>query len=553
MRLIAIGISPLCGGPSGPPRAAMLLSGSGIFAENIAGGAALGTLSVINATGTPAYTLTDSDGSRVALTGANVTRGATAWDYETHEFVTFTVSVSGVTPAIAPRTFLMIATNVLEVTLAALGLSPSTIVEGSTAGTVVGAITGKTGGSTLTLTDDAGGRFAILGTNLVTGSTPTDYETSTLHAVTIRETHPDAAPRDTALAVTVTNVFEAGEPGPFTLTWTSAASELTNLAFSLSPAPLVGDSVTLYLDNDAGVTSPFATSAANVIDSSEAASGSLTFTGITTPLSPGLTYAKVTVVRGIYTVDSSIASKTLTGSSYVTQAVSFDGTDYMTGTANTPLAGSVNSQKGMVSFWVRMRGNDGGYHLLFENANESGLQMLRGPDNKWDISAKNAAGINAAAHGKTSALFTTAQGWQHVLVSWDVDVVRYDLYVNDVSSKDGSSGVDGSYTISYTSPQTITIGARGAGSLPCILDIEDLWIHYGTGPDLSVAATRRGFISAAGKPVDLGATGVVGGLTPIAYFSGRSGVASWHVNKGSGGNMFTLTGTLAAAPTQPST
>jgi len=35
MRLIAIGISPLCGGPSGPPRAAMLLSGSGIFAENI--------------------------------------------------------------------------------------------------------------------------------------------------------------------------------------------------------------------------------------------------------------------------------------------------------------------------------------------------------------------------------------------------------------------------------------------------------------------------------------------------------------------------------------
>jgi len=187
----------------------MLLSGLGIFAENIAGGTALGTLSVINATGTPAYTLTDSDGSRVALTGANVTRGATAWDYETHEFVTFTVSVSGVTPAIAPRTFLMIATNVLEVTLAALGLSPSTIVEGSTAGTVVGAITGKTSGSTLTMTDDAGGRFAISGTNLITTAVPTDYETSTLHAITIRETHPDAAPRDTALAVTVTNVAEA--------------------------------------------------------------------------------------------------------------------------------------------------------------------------------------------------------------------------------------------------------------------------------------------------------------------------------------------------------
>lgn len=217
MRLLALGISPLMGGRSGPPQAAVLLSSAGQFPESIAAGAALGTLSVVNVTGTPTYTLTNSDGTRVALTGANVTRGATAWDYETHPLVTFVITVTGTTPAIAPRTFTLDVTNVLETILAALGLSPSTVPEGSVAGTIVGAITGKTSGSTLTLTDNAGGRFAISGTNLVTTSIPTDYETSTLHAITIRETHPDAAPRDTALAVTVSDVLGApGEPPAIT-------------------------------------------------------------------------------------------------------------------------------------------------------------------------------------------------------------------------------------------------------------------------------------------------------------------------------------------------
>jgi hypothetical protein len=633
MLALALGLSPVMGGRSGPPQPAVLLSSAGTFPENIASGAALGTLSVVNVTGTPAYTLTDSDGTRVALTGANLTRGATAWDYETHPLVTFIITVTGTTPAIAARTFTLNVTNVLETILAALGLSPSTVAEGAVAGTVVGAITGKTSGSSLTLTDDAGGRFGlnvvpgdpyfssvvylsgyegadgsttivdeatakiatavgnaqidtaqfkfgsssllldgngdylsiadspdwtlglgqftiegwfrfaatptnavliarwtngfafwfeagnlyfrnaptndstkyawapalntwyhiacdrnasnvfriyvdgvmqaktasfptnIIGSgivmavgslrpggfttydlngwvddvritkgvaryasdsgytvptapaprgentvNLVTTSIPTDYETSTLHAITIRETHPDAAPRDTALAVTVTNVAEAtlaaltlsnstvlensvantvvgavqnrtagsflvmpddagsrfaisganvvtgsvptdyetatshsitireifaeainsprdtvltinvsdvaGEavpPGPFTLAWTSAASELTNLAFSITPSPLIGDVVVLTLSVNSNMSAPFATSAANTIDSTEAAAGSISFTGITTPLSPGLTYARVNVNRGGLATDSSIASITLTG------------------------------------------------------------------------------------------------------------------------------------------------------------------------------------------------------------------------------------------------
>jgi len=168
----------------------------------------LGTLSTQGTTGTAVFSLTNTDGNRVALSGANVVRGATAWDFETHPLVTFTVSVSGVTPTIAPTSFQMICSNVLETVLNALTLSANTVAENSPANTVVGAIQNRTSGSTLTLINDGNARFAISGTNLVTTSIPTDYETATSHSITIRETHPDAAPRDTSFTINVTNVLE---------------------------------------------------------------------------------------------------------------------------------------------------------------------------------------------------------------------------------------------------------------------------------------------------------------------------------------------------------
>jgi hypothetical protein len=69
-----------------------------------------------------------------------------------------------------------------------LTLSSQSIPEHSTAGVVIGAIGNKTALSTLSLTNDAGGRFALSGTNIVTGATQTDYATATSHSITIRET-----------------------------------------------------------------------------------------------------------------------------------------------------------------------------------------------------------------------------------------------------------------------------------------------------------------------------------------------------------------------------
>ena len=99
---------------------------------------------------------------------------------------------------------------VVTPTLSALTLSAATVAENSASGVVVGAIQNRTAGSTLTLTNDAGGRFAISGTNIVTGLVATDYETATSHDITIQESlvGADNTPRSTTLTITVTDVVE---------------------------------------------------------------------------------------------------------------------------------------------------------------------------------------------------------------------------------------------------------------------------------------------------------------------------------------------------------
>lgn len=107
--------------------------------------------------------------------------------------------------------------------LSALSLSPATIAENSAPGVVIGALGGRTSGSALTLADDAGGRFALAGANIVTGLVATDFEAATSHSITVRETLAGAtgSPRDTVLSIAVTNVFEAPNLGALTLSSTS--------------------------------------------------------------------------------------------------------------------------------------------------------------------------------------------------------------------------------------------------------------------------------------------------------------------------------------------
>lgn len=193
------------GGASGP---AITLSALSI-AENAVIGDLVGTLSVIRGSGSYTFSITADPDSKFILDLVDNTRlelSATV-DFETKTSHTVTIqATNGVDPAIS-RTFTITVTNVFEQpSLVALSLSASTITEGSAENTSVGSVVGKTTGSTLSLINDASGRFKLSGSNILAGATATNYATATTHDITIRETLADSAnsPRDTVITITVT-------------------------------------------------------------------------------------------------------------------------------------------------------------------------------------------------------------------------------------------------------------------------------------------------------------------------------------------------------------
>ncbi|MEO6093652.1 MAG: hypothetical protein ABIT04_04250 [Novosphingobium sp.] len=196
------------GGSTAP--ALNALAGSFTLAEDAGAGALAGALT--GTTASSALSLFDNAGGRVALSGSTIIRGVTALDYETATSHSFIVreTLSGYANSPNDTALTLNVTNVFEApSLAALTLSASTISSGAAPGTVVGAIQGATAGSTLSLFDDAGGRFAISGGNLVAGLVATNASTASSHPVTIRETLADSAnsPRDSVLTISVAAAY----------------------------------------------------------------------------------------------------------------------------------------------------------------------------------------------------------------------------------------------------------------------------------------------------------------------------------------------------------
>lgn len=178
-------------------------------AESASVATVIGTLSVINGSGTYTFTITADPDSKFQIANDDELQVAAALDYETATSHSVTIEADNGVDDPITRSFTVFVSNVFEAaSLSSLTLDASTIEEASAENTVVGAIVGKTSGSTLSMTNTAGGRFKLSGTNVVTGATSTDYDISTSHSITIRETLADSAnsPRDTVLSITVTEM-----------------------------------------------------------------------------------------------------------------------------------------------------------------------------------------------------------------------------------------------------------------------------------------------------------------------------------------------------------
>lgn len=199
-------------------------------------------------------TLVDDAGGRFAISGGNLVAGATKTDYEAFASHTITIRETFATAVNSPHdTVVNISvTNVAEAVLNALSLSADTVAENAASNTLIGVLTGTTGGATLTLTNDDGGRFTLTGGQLRRTAVGTiDYETATTRSITVRETLVEASnsPRDTVLTVNVTNVLEVtlnALGGTFTLAEDAAAGDVAGALTGKTA------SSTLSLANDAG-------------------------------------------------------------------------------------------------------------------------------------------------------------------------------------------------------------------------------------------------------------------------------------------------------------
>lgn len=245
----------------------IVLSASSI-AENASVNDVIGALSTANKPGdwgTSTYSIVADPDSKFNISGTNLRVGA-ALNYEaaTSHSVTIRDTPSGPYSPI-DRVFTITVTNVLEVTLNALTLDADEIEENSAAATVVGAVVGKTSGSTLSLIDDAGGRFALSGNNIIAGLVATNYESATSHNITMRETHPDGnnSPRDSVIAITVTNDVSDDPIEPF-MDFDGALGDTANGAIANAATAVALPDNILRLANGVDYASSISASGATV-------------------------------------------------------------------------------------------------------------------------------------------------------------------------------------------------------------------------------------------------------------------------------------------------
>ena len=178
-------------------------------AENSANGTVVGSLSAVDpdAGDSASFALLDDAGGQFALNGNDVVV-AGALDYETATSHDITVRVTDGGGLTYDKTFSIGVSNVNEAPTD-IALSNASVAENSANGTVVGSLSAldpDAGDSaSFTLLDDAGGLFALSGSDVVVAGA-LDYETATSHDITMRVTDGGGLTYDKILTIDVTDV-----------------------------------------------------------------------------------------------------------------------------------------------------------------------------------------------------------------------------------------------------------------------------------------------------------------------------------------------------------
>jgi hypothetical protein len=147
--------------------------------------------------------------------------------------------------------------------------------------------------------------------------------------------------------------------------------------------------------------------------------------------------------------------------------------------------------------------------------------------------------------GTGGGQFKVANGWRHVMASWNLATAAKHLYVDGADALQAG----GTYTndnIDYTQ-SNYCVGAftDGANKVNCCLS--DFYFNSAEYIDLSDAGNRAKFYNSG--PVSLGSDGSLPtGTAPIVYLKGDD--TNFQTNAGTGGN-FTVTGALTSCTAPP--
>lgn len=234
------------------------------------------------------------------------------------------------------------------------------------------------------------------------------------------------------------------------------------------------------------------------------------------------------------------------GGSYTANATTYPGDAQCWMERDANPTGMADGKACTLSVWLNFAGDDGVLQVLSHNTSAR-LQLTKQTGNTLRIDGVGTDGTTLVRINSTAAL-VAAEGWHHVLISFDKAVeTRRHFYIDgvDVISVTTflSDDVDGNVTLVDFERTDWAIGSNvGAGTGDFNGCMSEYWFTT-TYIDLSVQANREKFRSAGGTPVDLGADGSTPtGTAAILYF--KSIFSSWTVNSGTGGD-FVKKGTTA--------
>jgi len=195
------------------------------------------------------FGLTDDAGGRFAIdpsTGVVTVADASLLDYETATSHTITVQATSTDGSTATKSFVIsLSDDTGEFGVSAVSDSDATansVSEGASNGDVVGVTALASDGDasdtvTFSLTDDAGGRFAIdsaTGVVTVADASLLDYESAASHTITVQATSTDGSTATQDFTIGVGNVVEAASVS----TSDSSGDEDTAIALDISVSDL---------------------------------------------------------------------------------------------------------------------------------------------------------------------------------------------------------------------------------------------------------------------------------------------------------------------------